>query len=437
MGTQPYTFAIDSFTIRNTRSVHQDTDYVSASLVVGTSPPLSQSKAMGDLNNGTYSPGIAFNGIPVADDQNVVLTYAIVNSGHSNPSDVESGLKQAVSTLGSKAAQIAATVAAGAVGAEIGGSIGTAVVPIIGTALGALAGWLVTEIGSVLFANCDGPVAAGVHVFTGAQLRAQTSQGATLHSSDIHPGTDSAIGCGSNSNYVVNWSIQFHEFVFQGPIRDKWNTLGGQSGFLGAPQTDDTTCPDGRGHFVHFQNGSIYWTSQTGAFSVHGLIRDKWASLGWERCVFLGYPITDETGCPDGVGRFNHFQNGSIYWAPQTGAFSVHGLIRDKWASLGWERCTFLGYPITDETGCPDGVGRFNHFQNGSIYWAPQTGAFSVHGFIRDKWASLGWEKSSLGYPTSDEQDMPGGGGRMNQFQYGRIYWQQSKGAWAVASTSP
>jgi hypothetical protein len=89
MGTQPYTFAIDSFTIRNTRSVHQDTDYVSASLVVGTSPPLSQSKAMGDLNNGTYSPGIAFNGIPVADDQNVVLTYAIVNSGHSNPSDVE------------------------------------------------------------------------------------------------------------------------------------------------------------------------------------------------------------------------------------------------------------------------------------------------------------------------------------------------------------
>ncbi len=214
-----------------------------------------------------------------------------------------------------------------------------------------------------------------------------------------------------------------------GPILAKYNSLGGAGGLLGAAQTGDTVCPDGVGHFVHFANGSIYWTPATGAFSVHGNIQAKWASLGWERCAFLGYPVTDESGCPDGVGRFNHFQSGSIYWTQQTGAFSVHGDIRAKWSSLGWERCAFLGYPVTDETGCPDGVGRFNHFQQGSIYWTQQTGAFSVHGTIRDKWASLGWERGSLGYPTSDEGDLAGGG-RVSSFQHGRICWTAAKGAW-------
>ena len=52
----------------------------------------------------------------------------------------------------------------------------------------------------------------------------------------------------------------------------------------------------------------------------------------------------------------------------------VKGAIRDKWAELGWER-SFLGYPTTDEWPTPDGVGRFNDFQGGSIRWHPDTGA--------------------------------------------------------------
>ena len=219
-----------------------------------------------------------------------------------------------------------------------------------------------------------------------------------------------------------------------GAILARWNSLGGAGGFLGQPQTGETVCPDGVGHFVHFAGGSIYWTPSTGAFLVHGDIQGKWAALGWERCPFLGYPLTDESGCPDGVGRFNHFQGGSIYWTPTTKAFSVHGDIRAKWASLGWERCAVLGYPLTDETGCPDGAGRFNHFQNGSVYWSPATGAFSVHGAIRDRWASLGWERGSLGYPTSDEGDLAGGG-RVSSFQHGRIAWTAAKGAWIETGT--
>lgn len=108
-------------------------------------------------------------------------------------------------------------------------------------------------------------------------------------------------------------------------------------------------------------------------------------------------------------------------------AFKVYGAIGAKWASLGGAG-GFLGDPLTDETGTPDGVGRFNHFVGGSIYWTPNTGAFEVHGGIRDKWASMGWERSYLGYPTSDEVDFPEGG-RANEFQHGGIYWWPDTGA--------
>jgi uncharacterized protein with LGFP repeats len=49
----------------------------------------------------------------------------------------------------------------------------------------------------------------------------------------------------------------------------------------------------------------------------------------------------------------------------------VHGAIRDRWASMGWET-SFLRYPITDER--PDGHGRFSQFQGGSIHWTPEGG---------------------------------------------------------------
>jgi uncharacterized protein with LGFP repeats len=93
--------------------------------------------------------------------------------------------------------------------------------------------------------------------------------------------------------------------------------------------------------------------------------------MGWERSV-LGYPVTDELPTPDGVGRFNHFSStdnpsnvdGSIYWTPTTGPHEVHGLIRAKWASLGWER-SCLGYPIGDTTATT--TGSRSDFQRGQI----------------------------------------------------------------------
>jgi uncharacterized protein with LGFP repeats len=189
-------------------------------------------------------------------------------------------------------------------------------------------------------------------------------------------------------------------------IDDKYLQLGGAQGFLGTSISPELLTPNGLGSYRHYQNGSIYWNhSLPFANEVHGLIRAKWASLGWENS-FLGFPITDELSVASGRGRANTFEGnrGAIAWTPNTGAHEVHGAIFQCWLRLGRE--DGLGFPLTDELTCPDGVGRYNHFENGSIYWTPQTGAHEVTGYIKDAWAQVGWELGPLGYPVTGPSQM-------------------------------
>jgi hypothetical protein len=147
-------------------------------------------------------------------------------------------------------------------------------------------------------------------------------------------------------------------------------------------------------------------------------------------------------GSEIGGGNNRNYAGGAIYWTPQTCGHEVHGLIirwkKDgvadpmkgiyaEWKAVGLAT-GFLGYPITDETVTPDGIGRYNHFQNGSIYWSPTTGAHEVHGSIRAEWARRGWEQSGLGYPVSDEIDEPDGSGRVSLFEHGAIHWNGTTG---------
>ncbi|MEV5732881.1 hypothetical protein [Streptomyces sp. NPDC052292] len=84
-------------------------------------------------------------------------------------------------------------------------------------------------------------------------------------------------------------------------------------------------------------------------------------------------------------------------------------------------------YAAVADSLTPDGVGRYNHFENGSIYWTPETGAWEVHGAIRDKWASMGWERSQVGYSTSDEHGPSNR--RSNKFQHGTyLTWTPTDG---------
>src|SRR6478609_47228 len=146
---------------------------------------------------------------------------------------------------------------------------------------------------------------------------------------------------------------------------------------------------------------------------------------------FLGAPV----GSPYDIagGRAQNYAGGTIYWSPATGAHETHGSIGGHYLELGGP-AGFLGFPLTDETGTPDGVGRFNHFAGGSMYWSPATGAHEVHGAIRAQWTALGWEHSRLGYPTSDEYGITGG--RRSDFQHGSILWHEASSRIEVIYTS-
>ena len=129
---------------------------------------------------------------------------------------------------------------------------------------------------------------------------------------------------------------------------------------------------------------------------------------------------------------------GLAFWAAGAGTRcggspAVVGAIETKYLALGG--CTsVLGVPIKDETGTPDAVGRYSVFDQGSIYWTAQLGAFEVHGRIRDAWAAVGWEAGELGYPTSDEIAVAGG--RRSDFQHGSITWTQATDQTAITLTN-
>jgi hypothetical protein len=205
-------------------------------------------------------------------------------------------------------------------------------------------------------------------------------------------------------------------------IDDKYNQLGGATGFLGQPADIERPTPNGLGSYRHYQGGSIYWhhSFPWEAFVVYGLIRGKWAQMGWEQSP-LGFPMTDELPAGNfGGGRVSFFENGAILYRPDIGTFETHGAIFRRWRDLGG--INGLGFPLTDESTTPDTLGRYNHFEKGSIYWTPQTGAQEVTGDIKDVWANGGWEKGPVGYPIDIPRRMPGVLTDFQDFERGTIY---------------
>ena len=212
-------------------------------------------------------------------------------------------------------------------------------------------------------------------------------------------------------------------------IDNKYAQLGGAGGILGAPKGPETQCTDPKLRKRDYVNGSIYFqNTHTAAFEVHGNIAAKFYSLSAETGV-LGYPVSDETVVPDGVGRVSHFSGGDIYWRPSTGAFEVHGGILGRYASIGGPQSA-LGYPLSDEAETSDNSGRFNQFQFGVIYWKGSVGAHEVHGAILAKWKSLNAQAGALGYPLTNEIPVATpAGGRQNKFEHGTILWTAATGA--------
>ena len=114
--------------------------------------------------------------------------------------------------------------------------------------------------------------------------------------------------------YYRTGATNAHEV--HGAILDKFLATGGV-GAWGYPITNETDLKNGAsvmGKFSEFENCTIYWSGATGAFEVHGDIRVKYKDMGGPSGE-MGFPITDEGAIPGAAGaRYSCFQNGSLLW---------------------------------------------------------------------------------------------------------------------------
>jgi hypothetical protein len=175
------------------------------------------------------------------------------------------------------------------------------------------------------------------------------------------------------------------------------------------------------------------------------VVRDEILAAYRGKESLLGLPITNDEATSterlrieigggwentDMRQRFTHFEHGSIFFTPRTGAHEIHGPIRDEWARLNWDRG--LGFPSTDVIGSRAGLvqhSEFHKFQfewdapaESAIYWSAATGAHAIYGDIYKYWK----EHSDIGLPLDDEHDgisPDGRPARVSDFQNGRIYW--------------
>jgi S-formylglutathione hydrolase FrmB len=178
--------------------------------------------------------------------------------------------------------------------------------------------------------------------------------------------------------------------------------------------SDEYAAGAGRGQ--DFRGGQVLWGGKTGAQLVGGAIGGAYVRTGGATGP-LGLPISAETGTPDKKGRYQKFEHGIVYWTAQTGAHLVTGAIGDKFAAIGYERSP-LGYPTSDETAVRGGV--YTAFQGGNIYWSPKTGAVVVNsGAILQEWGRQGYEGGRLGLPVADAE--PIAGGFAQRFEHGVI----------------
>jgi uncharacterized protein with LGFP repeats len=101
--------------------------------------------------------------------------------------------------------------------------------------------------------------------------------------------------------------------------------------------------------------------------------------------------------------------------------YTVEGPILQKYDSLDQAAKTALGKPTGNKEKEPNG-GVMQMF-DGGVICSHQMQAYVVWGKILDKWNELGGSPGKLGFPTSDETNIPGGG-KQQTFQHGTVTWK-------------
>lgn len=104
-----------------------------------------------------------------------------------------------------------------------------------------------------------------------------------------------------------------------------------------------------------------------------------------------------------------------------THAIVIHGGIYELYSK---HRNEWLGWPHFDQRATADGRGNYVEFDEGTIFYRPDLGAFEVRWDILDMYNRMGNVKSWLGYPTSGYGPHPYLEDTVfGEFEHGAIYW--------------
>lgn len=185
--TPTYLFVIDNFVVGETRSPNTDTDYAGHGVSVNNQIVGMGRNFLGDISDNTQNPyGQMMGPIPIPDDPNtqVVFAYLIVNLGLI--ADESPNTNYGAIDLATK-------------------DLMNSYVPGSGSPLAFVDNYL----GYLYNSYCDGAVAAAKITMNGHDLAQRVAIGTSLpEQQDYFAGTDSRIGCGSNSRYYVRWHVK-------------------------------------------------------------------------------------------------------------------------------------------------------------------------------------------------------------------------------------
>ena len=226
--------------------------------------------------------------------------------------------------------------------------------------------------------------------------------------------------------YYEQCAIMYHynmgvAFEMHGAIYNAYKAMRNSS-MLGYLVSDELNTTRANGKKSLFSKGGLYWSSASGVHSVFGQIYAEYENTGESKT--WGFPTKAQKTVPGGFEQ--EFQSCRFYYREGAAkAHEVHGAILEKFLALGG--VVKWGFPVSNESDIKRQssiIGKFSEFETCTIYWKSGIGAFEVHGDIRAKYLSIKGPLSDLGFPTSDESNIPGvTGAKANSFEQGSILW--------------
>jgi hypothetical protein len=203
-----YSIWVPEFVINTTRARFNDTDFATLGAVVTAADGTQLAQygpttvSLGDVGDGTHILNMHVAGISVPEGGTVAVAFTILNKGSSKLAD---DIDKVLNEFGSS---ILKALTSGGMKQGGGGSSGGGILGV-----GGWEGTLVSILGAPvlqgiedLLASCDGLVVTESLTLSESQLAAQAGQAPWTWSTE-YKGTNSADGCGPNSDYTVSYAV--------------------------------------------------------------------------------------------------------------------------------------------------------------------------------------------------------------------------------------